>query len=289
MVTGRQVTPHHHNQVTAGLTGAASRQQPQFPGAVIANGRTQPVRVRQGQARWECLRPSPALGDTVLSAPSHRTYCARRANHQDPVTTSHLAGGEPWIRREGARPPGDVPQIQGRYRDITSIRRRPARLRADPPVGARPGPQRPGLLRRARRAEPVLGHRRRLPLRVPGHPRRRGAVRRAAEHRRQPATGRRRDRRRRGREQHRDAPGLLPPPRRPRRGRLAVRECRPDRARGDPAAAAPGRRPGPAAARRDLRRHATRWRSAASASSWPGAAPTTRRTTSTSTSPATTP
>ncbi len=46
------------------------------------------------------------------------------------------------------------------------------------------------------------------------------------QHRPQPAAGCRRDRRRRGRQQHRDAPGLLPSPRRPRRGRLAVRECR---------------------------------------------------------------
>ena len=39
--------------------------------------------------------------------------------------------------------------------------------------------------------------------------------------------------------QHRDPPGLLPPPRRPRRRGVAVRRGRgPDRARGDPAAAA---------------------------------------------------
>ena len=62
----------------------------------------------------------------------------------------------------------------------------------------------------------------------------------------------------------------------------------PGRARGDPAAAAARQRPGPPGAGGDLRRplHPARW--AASASSWPGTAPTTRRTTSTSTSPATT-
>jgi len=45
---------------------------------------------------------------------------------------SHLPGGQPGSVAK-AWPQGDVPQIQGRYRDITSIRRRPARLRARPP------------------------------------------------------------------------------------------------------------------------------------------------------------
>jgi hypothetical protein len=51
MVTGWQVTPHHRDPVTAGLAGAASRQQPQPPEPVIANGRTQPVRLRRATAR----------------------------------------------------------------------------------------------------------------------------------------------------------------------------------------------------------------------------------------------
>src|SRR6266699_2374028 len=143
-------------------------------------------------------------------------------------------------------------RMQGRYRDITSPL---AGLRADPELRARPGPERAGLLRRAGRAEPVLGHRRRLPVRVPDHRRRRGAVRRAPEHRRQPAPGGGRDRRRQRRNQPGDAPGLLPPPRRPRQRGVAVRRGRdPDRAPGDPAAAAARRRPGPAAAGGDLRR-----------------------------------
>jgi hypothetical protein len=86
------------------------------------------------------------------------------------------------------------------------------------------------------RAEPVLGHRRRLPVRVPDHRGRRSAVRRTAEHRPQHKAGRRRDRRRQRRTQHGDAPHLLTSPRRPRRRGLAVqRGCGPHRARGDPA------------------------------------------------------
>jgi hypothetical protein len=38
MVKGWQVTPHHRDQVTAGLTRAAGRQQPQFPGALHRRG-----------------------------------------------------------------------------------------------------------------------------------------------------------------------------------------------------------------------------------------------------------
>ena len=125
----------------------------------------------------------------------------------------------------------------------------------DPPVRARPGPERPEVLRRAGRAEPVLRHRRRLPVGVPDHPGRRRAVRRAPEHRPQPAAGRRRDRRRQRRDQPGDAPRLLASPRRPRRRGLAVRRGRgPHRARGDPAAAAARRRPGPPDAGDDLRR-----------------------------------
>src|SRR5260370_36456094 len=52
-----------------------------------------------------------------------------------------------WARREGWHGrQGTCPEIPGRYRDNTSLRRRqrrgPARLRADPPVRAWPGPQR---------------------------------------------------------------------------------------------------------------------------------------------------
>src|SRR6266540_1519916 len=79
-----------------------------------------------------------------------------------------------WARREGfARPPGDVPETQGRGRDLTSHRRErrrcPAGLCAGPAVCARSRPQRPGLPRRPGRAEPLLGHRRHLPGGLPDH------------------------------------------------------------------------------------------------------------------------
>ena len=66
-----------------------------------------------------------------------------------------------------------------RDRDIHAPRLRPC-----PKVGARPGAQRAGLLRRPRRAEPLLGHRRHLPVRVPDDVGRRRRARRAADDRR---------------------------------------------------------------------------------------------------------
>src|ERR1700730_14144308 len=76
---------------------------------------------------------------------------------------------------------------------------------------------------------------------VPDYPGRRRAVRRAPVHRPQPAAGRERYRRRRGRDQHGDPPGLHAPPLRPRRRVLAVRQRRgPHRTRGVPTASAAG-------------------------------------------------
>ena len=130
---------------------------------------------------------------------------------------------------------------------------RPTGLRAGPALGARPGPERAGLLRRPRRAEPLLDHRRHLPVGVPDHVGRRRAARRAADHRQQHPAGRRRDRRRQRRQQQGHPPHLLAPPRRPRRRVLAVRQERhAHRARGDAAPAAARRRPGQAAERGDL-------------------------------------
>ena len=130
-----------------------------------------------------------------------------------------------------------------------------ARLRAGPALGARPGAERAGLLRRPRRAEPLLDHRRHLPVRVPDDLGRRRAARRAADDRQQhPARGRR-DRRRERRQQQGRVPHLLAPPRRPRRRVVAVRQERhPHRARGDAPAAAARRRPGQAAERGDVQR-----------------------------------
>ncbi len=44
------------------------------------------------------------------------------ANHQDPVTASHLPGGKPGSVAK-VRPLGHLPEIPGSYRDITSLRR----------------------------------------------------------------------------------------------------------------------------------------------------------------------
>ena len=67
-------------------------------------------------------------------------------------------------------------------------------LRAGPALGARACAQRTGLLRRPRRAQPVLDHRRHLPVGVPHDLGRRRPSRRAADHRPQHPAGRRRDR-----------------------------------------------------------------------------------------------
>ena len=137
----------------------------------------------------------------------------------------------------------------------------------DTAVRAGPGRQRAGLFRRAGGEEPVLGHRRHLPGGLPDHPGRGGAVRRAPDHRAQPAARHRPDRVRQRRVQQGDPHRLLAPPCRPRRRIVAVRPRRgPGRARRDQAAAGPGQRPGPARApaRRDVRDppHAARRRGA---------------------------
>ena len=152
-----------------------------------------------------------------------------------------------------------------------------------------PGAERAGLLRRPHRAEPLLGHRRRLPGRLPDDDGRRRPLRRPAEHRPQPPAGDRRDRLGERRQQQGHVPGPHPPPRGPCRRVLAVRQGRrPDRARGDPAAPAPRRRPDPTRDRRRRSAIAGPWRSAASGSSSRGTAPTTRPTTASSTFPSTT-
>ena len=137
--------------------------------------------------------------------------------------------------------------------DNGNRRRQPPGLRTGAAVGARSRPQRAGLLRRPRRAEPVLDHRRHLPVGVPDHLGRRRAARRAADDRPQhPARGRR-DRVRQRRQQQGHVPHLLAPPRRPRRRVVPVRQERHShRPRGDTTAAAARRRPGQAAQRRNL-------------------------------------
>ena len=68
MVEGWQVNPHHRDLVTAVLTGRAGPQQPRL---------------------WR----APHRRGAITRLPVHAL--STRANHQDPVTTSHLAGGKP--------------------------------------------------------------------------------------------------------------------------------------------------------------------------------------------------
>ena len=121
---------------------------------------------RSGVSWWISSRSRPSAPISATPAPGallpasrfsrHQATARRlnRANHQDPVTTSHLAGGESGsVAKSRAPSRGRAPRFKGDTCDITTTRRRPLRLRADPPVRARPGPQRPGLLRRPGGAE----------------------------------------------------------------------------------------------------------------------------------------
>ena len=103
----------------------------------------------------------------------------------------------------------------------------------------------------------VLGHRRRLPGGLPDDVGRRGPVRRAAEQSATTSSGRSTRSRSQRREQQGHVPGPHPPPRGPRRRVLALRQGRrADRPRGDAAAPASRRRPGPAAPDGDVHRPA---------------------------------
>ena len=101
--------------------------------------------------------------------------------------------------------------------------------------------------------------------------------------------GRRRDRRGKRRQQQGQLPHLLAPPRRPRRRVVPLRQERhAHRPRGDAAAPTARRRSCAGPRTRRPSRTAARSRSAASGSTWPGTARTTRPTTSSSTCPTTT-
>jgi hypothetical protein len=202
------------------------------------------------------------------------------------LDTATAARSSPAARR--SRPsPRSPPWPTAPRRTGVRRRRHAARLRADPAVRARPGRQRAGLLRRAGRAEPVLGHRRHLPGGVPDHPD--GVVLFDAP----PTIGHNLQRAideiaaangvsnkvthivySHHHADHLGASSLF--------GRTWCGSATPRQA-----AAGPGQRPDPAAARRHLRDRYT-LRVGGERSTWPGTAPTTRRTTSTSTSPTTT-
>src|SRR6266567_1057143 len=196
-------------------------------------------RERRRRARQRCGR---ARLRRLSLFPSCRT-----PGKDDHVTQ---LGPEPSLvprpqRGDSGRPRGRHPG-RGRPRR-TGVGRHPARLRADTAVRARPGGQRAGLLRRAGGEEPVLGHRRCLPGGFPDHPRRGRAVRRAPVDRAQPAARHRPDRRRKRGVEQGDPSGLLPPPRRPHRRLVAVRDGRAaDRAGPGQAVAGKRERPGPA-------------------------------------------
>ena len=118
-------------------------------------------------AGWATARPPAAAGAVTTGFPD--------SNSRVPATTDDSRKGV--TLDEPGRQPNSL---------------RASGLRARPTVGARPGAQRAGLLRRTRRAEPVLGHRRHVPVGVPDHVGRRRAARRAADDRPQhPARGRR--------------------------------------------------------------------------------------------------
>ncbi len=168
-------------------------------------------------------------------------------------------------------------------------RRRASGLCADPQVGARPRAQRAGVLRRASRGEPLLGHGRDVPVRVPDDIRRRRPVRRASDDRSQHPAGRERDRRRPRRQQRGDAISSIPIT-------TPITPARPRCSAGTSSASGTRRRGSCCSATttpRGLHQKrpsttAAPSRSEASASSWPGTAPITRRTTSSSICPTTT-
>ena len=187
---------------------------------------------------------------------------ASKANHQNPVMTFAAPGGDPWRGHELADAHGRQergPENPGRNSDITSHehyrRPRPARVRPRPGDREGGGPERARVPRLAGRAEPLRGHRQRLHVGVPDHPRRRRDFRRAPEHRPQHPACRGRDHRRERPDQPGHPHGLLAPPLRPPGSLLAVRRGhRPHRPRRDPATAAARRRPRPPRPGRDLRR-----------------------------------
>ena len=155
----------------------------------------------------------------------------------------------------GVQTIGGVHGDQPRSCAVHAAGRGIAGLRPDPGRGLRPRAQRAGLLRGTRRAEPVLGHRWHLSGRLPDDAGWRRPLRCPAEHRAQPPAGDRRDRQRERREQQGDPPGPHPPSRGPCRRFFDLRQGRrADRARGDPAAPAARRRPGPTRTGGDLQR-----------------------------------
>jgi len=139
------------------------------------------------------------------SAPNRRSFLARSAAVAAVPAVAALAGG---ALAEPASA-GTLPD----YAPGTAVR-------------AGSGRQRAGLLRRAGGEEPVLGHRLHLPGGLPDHPGRGGAVRRAPDHRAQPAARHRRGRLGQRRARQGDPHRLLAPPRRPP-GRLVT--VRPER------------------------------------------------------------
>ncbi len=141
--------------------------------AVPLSGAIQPACGAQGNRPGATHIPRRQGRGQLCACPAIVRLNAAR---ESPGSGDDLSPGwrRAWARREGTHAvQGTCHEIQGRYRDITSLRRphrrRPARLRAGPRVSARPSPQRSGVLRRTCRAEPLPGHRRCLPVGVPDH------------------------------------------------------------------------------------------------------------------------
>ena len=154
---------------------------------------------RAGPARRPGRDGRSALaGQAGRSAPSGRRLDHRAISCRHPVSVTPRRSRRSPESGDDLHRPGDGNVTEGEHDFVDPATTRTARLRTGTRGGLRPGPQRAGLLRRPGRAEPVLGHRRHLPVGVPRDARRGGAVRRPADHRAQPAAGRRRDRGGRG-------------------------------------------------------------------------------------------
>jgi len=106
--------------------------------------------------------------------------------------------------------------------------------RARPAIGARPGPQRAGLLRSTRRGESLLDHRRHVPVRIPDHFGRRRRSRRSRRRSQQHPACDRRDRIGQRREQQGQLSRLLAPIKTPDHVGAAslLKERHADRSRG---------------------------------------------------------
>ena len=79
------------------------------------------IDVNLGPALWLSQAVAPHMQQQGSGIP-----CQRRTNHHDPVSPLTCLMASLGLSRKAERPPGHVPEIQGRYRDLTSLRVGPA-------------------------------------------------------------------------------------------------------------------------------------------------------------------